>query len=189
VTAGRLVVVSGPSGVGKGTVVAALRARLPALVVSVSVTTRPPRPGEVDAVAYHFLTDTQFDELVAEDGFVEWANFGSFRYGTPWSSIAQPLAAGRTVLLEIEVQGARQVRERFPDALLVFLAPPSASALAERLRRRGTDAEDRIAQRLAIAERELGQAGDFDHVVVNDDLGAAVEAILHILQTAFPISS
>lgn len=176
-----LVVLSGPGGVGKGTVVRALRERYPNVAVSVSATTREPRPGEVDGVAYHFLTADEFDELVSADGFLEWAQFAGQRYGTPWSSVSQPLSQGRTVVLEIEVQGAAQVRQRFADAVLIFLTPPSREALLERLRRRGTDDGERIAQRLSIAEAELAQAPTFDHVVVNDTVDGAVGEIGRIL--------
>ena len=179
--ASRLVVISGPGGVGKGTVVRALRRRHPELVVSVSATTRPPRPGEVDGVAYRFLSPAAFADLIAADGFLEWAEFAGNRYGTPWTSVEEPLAQGRTVVLEIEVQGAAQVRRRFPDAVLIFLVPPSHEALVERLRGRGSDDEARIAQRMAIAEQELGHADEFDHVVVNDTVDAAVDAIGRIL--------
>ena len=177
---GRLLVVSGPGGVGKGTVVAALARARPELAVSVSATTRPPRTGEVDGRHYHFLSAAAFDALVAADGFLEWAEFNGHRYGTPWTSIRDPLAASRPVVLEIDIQGARQVRAAFPDAVLVFLAPPSPEALEARLRRRGDDAGT-ITRRLAIARWELAQADDFDHVVVNDRLDDAVAALGRIL--------
>jgi guanylate kinase len=176
-----LVVVSGPGGVGKGTVVRALRERYPDVAVSVSATTRSPRPGEVHGTHYLFLSPEQFDALVAADGFLEWAEFGGHRYGTPWSSVEGLLAEQRVVVLEIEVQGAAQVRRRFPDAVLIFLAPPSREALVERLRNRGTDDEERIAQRMAIADAELAQAGAFDHVVINTTVAGAVDEIGRIL--------
>ncbi|HWB73166.1 MAG TPA: guanylate kinase, partial [Egibacteraceae bacterium] len=172
---------SGPGGVGKGTVVEALTERVPDLAVSLSATTRPKRPGEVDGVHYRFLDDRAFDQLVAADGFLEWAEFGGHRYGTPWVSVLGPLAEGRPVVLEVEVQGALQVRERFADAVLIFLRPPSLEALAERLRRRGTDDPERIQQRLEIAREELAQTDRFDHVVENASLEDAVERIARIL--------
>lgn len=178
---GRLVVVSGPSGVGKGTVVRALRRRRPDLDLSVSATTRPRRRGERDGVEYHFVDDEAFDRLVADGGLLEWATFAGNRYGTPVAPVEQALAAGRTVLLEIEVQGARLVRERRPDATLIFLRPPSLDALADRLRRRATEDEEDIARRIARAQEELEDAWRFDHVVVNDEVARAVNAIARIL--------
>ncbi|HWH31866.1 MAG TPA: guanylate kinase [Egibacteraceae bacterium] len=183
---GRLVVISGPSGVGKGTVVDALRERRPSLRVSVSATTRPRRPHEVHGEHYFFLSREQFDGLVAADGFLEWAEFNGNRYGTPLQAVLDALAEGHTVLLEIEVQGALQVRDRVPDALLVFLMPPDAGELARRLHGRGTESSDEIADRLSIADQEMALAqalrGDvFDHVVVNRVVGEAAEEILRIL--------
>lgn len=177
----RLVVVSGPGGVGKGTVVRELLRRHPDLAVSVSATTRQPRPGEVDGVDYHYLTPAQFDDLVAKGAFLEWAEFAGNRYGTPWTSVEKAMAAGETVVLEIEVQGAAQVRQRFDDALLLFIVPPSREVLLERLRQRGTDDDERIERRMALAEAELAEADKFDHVVVNDTVDGAVEEIARIL--------
>lgn len=178
---GRLLVVSGPSGVGKGTVVAALRERSPELGLSVSATTRPRRPGEVDGLQYHFLDDRGFDALVAADGLLEWARFAGHRYGTPAAPVAAALAAGDDVVLEIEVQGARQIRDRFPDALLVLLVPPSLEVLAQRLEGRGTEDPDAVSRRLREAGRELDEAAAFDHVVLNDRVDRAVEEIVAIV--------
>jgi guanylate kinase len=177
----RLVVVSGPGGVGKGTVVAALLQRHPDLAVSVSATTRDPRPGETDGVAYHFLDEATFDELIDSDGLVEWAAFGGRRYGTPWSSLNSALEQGTTVVLEIDVQGALQVRERFLDALLIFLTPPSLAELQQRLEGRGTDDAGRVAERMRIAQWELAQTPSFDHVITNDTVDSTVEQIGRIL--------
>lgn len=181
---GRLVVVSGPSGVGKGTLVAGLRARRPDLALSVSATTRPRRAGEVDGGAYHFMDGAEFDRLVDAGGFLEWAEFAGQRYGTPAAPVEELVASGTHVVLEIEVQGARQVRERFPDAVLVLLVPPSLEALAQRLRDRGTEDDESLARRLAIAETELAQRDLFDHVVLNDRLDDAVAEVDRILASA-----
>lgn len=178
---GRLVVVSGPSGVGKGTVVAALRARRPHLELSVSATTRPQRPGETDGVQYHFLDREHFDAMAAGGGFLEWAEFNGNRYGTPAAPVLAALEAGRTVLLEIEVQGARQVKARMPEALLIFLQPPDKRELERRLNQRGTESAEEISERLDIADTELASTADFDRVVVNADLDEAVLKILRIL--------
>lgn len=178
---GRLLVLSGPGGVGKGAVVAALRERVPRLAVSVSATTRRRRPGEVDGVHYHFVDDEAFDALVAGGGLLEWAEFNGRRYGTLSAPVHEALAEGRPVALEIEVQGARTVRRRHPEAVLVFLAPPSEEALRERLRRRHSDSPEQIDRRLAIARWELAQAGEFDHIVVNDRVGRAADDIARIL--------
>jgi guanylate kinase len=151
-------------------------------VVAVSATTRPPRTDEVDGLHYHFLDDAQFDRLVEAGGLLEWATFAGRRYGTLAEPVNADLAAGRTVVLEIDVQGARQIRERVPDALLIFLAPPSLEALADRLRRRGTAGAAAIEDRLEVARGELDAANEFDHVVVNDDVDAAADALLRILE-------
>lgn len=179
-----MLVVSGPGGVGKGTVVRALRRARPDIAVSVSATTREPRAGEVDGTHYHFVDGPTFSEMVERGDFLEWAEFGGRRYGTPWSSVACSLAEGRTVVLEIEVQGALQVRERFPDATLVFLQPPDPEVLLTRLAGRGTETPERIAQRMRIASWELEQAQTFDHRIVNDDVDAAVERIASILESS-----
>lgn len=176
-----LVVISGPGGVGKGTVVRELLRRYPELAVSVSATTRPPRSGEVDGTHYHYLDRATFDEMVADGGFLEWAEFGGNCYGTPRASVERDLEAGHTVVLEIEVQGAAQVRERFADALSIFLVPPTREELLDRLRGRGADDDDRIEQRMRLAETELGESVNFDYVVVNDTVDAAVAAIGRIL--------
>jgi guanylate kinase len=180
---GRLIVIAGPSGVGKGTVVRRLLARDPeGLVLSVSATTRPARPGEVPGTDYAFVTDAEFDRMIHDGELLEWAEIVGHRSGTPRAFVEGQLAAGRDVVLEIDVQGAAQVRDRVPDALLVFLLPPSFEELETRLRSRGTETEDRIRRRLHTAEWELQQSGWFDHVVVNDDVERAADEVAAIIE-------
>nr|WP_249021029.1 guanylate kinase [Conexibacter sp. S30A1] len=176
-------VITGPSGVGKGTLIRALLERVPELELSVSATTRRPRPGERDGVSYHFLSPEQFAARVAAGEFVEWAQYSGNRYGTLRSELESRLAAGVPVVLEIEVQGARQVRETMPEAVQVFIAPPSVQALRERLEGRGTDTADQIRARLLTAEAEMAAQREFAHVVVNDRLEQALEELVGIVQT------
>ena len=173
-----LVVVSGPSGVGKSTVVSEVLRRRPDVWLSVSVTTRQPRPGETDGIEYTFCGREEFDELAGNGGLLEWAEFAGNRYGTPREAVEQHRAAGRPVLLEIEVQGARQVRAAQPDATLVFLAPPSIDVLRDRLTGRGTEDDAALQARFAAAEAELEAAEEFDHVLVNAEVGQCAEALI-----------
>ena len=181
----RLYVLVGPSGVGKGTVVKALRKAHPQVNVAVSATTRSPRPGERDGIDYHFLSEAQFDELVASDGFVEWAIVhGQKRYGTLRSEIAKYIARGEDVILEIDLAGARQVRRTNPDACFIFLQAPSQKILQERLRGRGTEGEAEVARRLQTAEIEMAAAGEFEHIVVNNHPDQAASELAALMGIA-----
>jgi guanylate kinase len=174
-------VVAAPSGTGKTTVCLALRARDPRLVLSVSHTTRPRRSTERDGVDYHFVSAEEFQRLIDAEAFLEWAVYNENHYGTSWKAIEGPLADGRDVLLEIEVQGARQVRRRLPGARLIFLLPPSKQALVSRLEGRGTDTAEQIALRLRTAQRELEAVEEFDYAVVNDDLECCLTDLREIV--------
>ena len=178
-----IVVVAGPSGVGKGTVIAWVREHLPQVWLSVSATTRAPRPGEVDGVNYHFLTPEQFDAMVAAGGFLEWAEYAGNRYGTPIAPVLEQQAQGHPVLLEIELQGARQVRERLPGATLVFIAPPSWEELVRRLTGRGTESAELVERRLATAREELAAESEFDRTIVNDSVESAGQALVDLLES------
>lgn len=178
----RITVISGPAGVGKGTVVRQLRKLHPEVWVSVSATTRPPRPGEVDGVHYLFRTVDEFDQLIAENGLLEWATVhGKHRYGTPSAPVFATQAAGRPAILEIDLQGARQVRDRLPSAQFVFIAPPDWDTLVERLEGRGTETPDQVERRLETAKVELAAAKEFDRIIVNDDVNRAVAELVDFL--------
>ena len=177
----RVFVITGPSGVGKGTLIRGLMERIPALQLSVSATTRAPRPGERDGVDYHFLSRQGFERRVRAGEFVEHADYAGRRYGTLRSELEQRVRAGVPVVLEIEVQGARQVRAAVPDAVQVFIAPPSVEALRARLSERGTDDPEEVERRLHAAEDELEARREFRHVVVNDRLEDALEQLTAIV--------
>lgn len=166
---------------GKGTVVAALTRLRPDIVVSVSATTRPRRPDEIDGLHYHFLSPEEFDALVTGDGLLEWAEFAGRRYGTPAAPVEAALATGATVVLEIDVQGARQVRARLPEVTAIFLLPPDMDTLRQRLALRGTEDPADVARRMAAARAEIAEAAWFDHTVINDDVSTAAQAIARIL--------
>jgi guanylate kinase len=161
-------VVTGPSGVGKGTLIAALRERHPEVALSVSATTRRPRPGEREGVAYHFLTDSEFDRRLARGEFLEHATYAGQRYGTLREEVEQHARDGRSVVLEIELQGARQIRAAMPESVAIFIAPPSLEALRERLSARGLDDPEGVERRLEIARDELAASPEFPIVIVND---------------------
>jgi guanylate kinase len=167
---GKVFVITGPSGVGKGTLIERLLDAVPGLELSVSATTREPRAGEVNGRDYHFLTPEEFERRVEAADFLEHASYSGNRYGTLREEVERRLAEGRSVVLEIEVQGARQVRAAMPEAVLIFIAPPDPAALRERLEGRGTDSPEAIARRLRTAEIELEAQDEFPHVVVNDEV-------------------
>jgi len=174
-------VITGPSGVGKGTLIRGLLEAVPELELSVSATTRRPRPGERDGIDYHFLTTAEFEQRVRAGDFVEHATYSGNRYGTLRSELERRLSAGVPVALEIELQGARQVREALPEAVAVFIAPPSLEALRTRLVGRGTDDPAQVGERLRTAALELEAQPEFAHVVVNDRLGQATEELVRIV--------
>lgn len=183
---GLLVVISGPSGVGKGTVVRQLMQDPDAdgrsVRLSVSVTTRKPRPGEVEGVSYFFRTSEEFDDLVRQGALLEWAEYQGNRYGTPRAFVESERDAGRDVILEIDVQGGRQIKERGEDAIYIFMVPPSMDELTQRLTDRATEDAARIAGRLAIAREEMRAMALYDYLVINDEVPAAVTRIRGILQ-------
>lgn len=180
----RLTVLSGPSGVGKGTVVAKVRELYPHIWVSVSWTTRAPRPGETDGVEYHFVTRDEFGRMVESGELLEYdEHFGNI-YGTPREPVLRHLAAGVPTLLEIDLEGSRQVRAAMPDAQLVFLAPPDREELERRLGGRGTESSDVMAHRLHRAELEMAAAREFDAVIVNDDVGRAAAELVALIEAA-----
>ena len=178
-----LFVISGPAGAGKGTLVSRVLERVPDSWLSLSATTRAPRGSETHGVEYLFFSVEEFERTIAEGGFVEWALVHGNYYGTPIAPIEERLAMGGRVLLEIDVQGAFQVREKFPQATLVFIAPPSMEVLEQRLRARGTDSEEAIKRRLANAAGELAAAGRYDVVIVNDDLEEATAELVKVLES------
>jgi guanylate kinase len=181
---GTLFVLAGPSGVGKGSIVRELVAKDPSLSLSVSVTTRPPRPGEVDGVDYFFVIEDAFARMVEAGELLEWAEIVGHRSGTPRGFVEDRLGEGRDVILEIDVVGAAQVRERVPRSVLIFLDPPSLEELERRLRGRGTETDEAIRLRLQTAAWELEQRSWFDHVVVNDDLERAAGEVAAIIEAS-----
>jgi guanylate kinase len=182
---GTLIVIAGPSGVGKGTVVQRLLVRDPdRLALSVSVTTRAPRPDEIDGVHYRFVTDEAFDRMIERGELLEWAEIVGHRSGTPRRDVEELLGLGTDVILEIDVQGAEQIRDRVPEATLIFLAPPTLEELERRLRGRGTESEASIRRRLDLAAREIAEASWFQASVTNDDVGRATDEVAAIIDAS-----
>jgi guanylate kinase len=174
---GRLIVLTGPSGVGKGTLLKALLKRHSDLYLSVSATTRKPRPGEIDGQHYQFVSKIEFERMVAQGELLEWAEFAGNYYGTPRRPVEEKIRQGAWVVLEIELEGARQIRKTFPEALRIFILPPSLNELEYRLRHRAQDSEEAIARRLERAQAEINAADEFDIQVINDNLEKALERI------------
>ncbi|MEX1113070.1 MAG: guanylate kinase [Patescibacteria group bacterium] len=184
---GALIVVTGPSGVGKGTLIRIIRERIPHLAYSVSATTRPRREGEQEGVDYYFLSPEEFDRRIAAGEFVEHAEYAGYQYGTLRSEVERHLKSGDSVVLEIDVQGARQIRRSIPEATLIFVSPPSAAELERRLRERGTDTPEHIDKRLAVAVEELKARHEFDAEVVNDDLETAARELTGLVRDAIAL--
>jgi guanylate kinase len=184
----RVFVITGPSGVGKGTLIGELLDRVEGLELSTSATTRTPRSGEVDGRDYHFLSPEEFDARAIEGDFLEHATYSGNRYGTLRSEVERRLAEGRSVVLEIEVQGARQVRAAMPESVLVFIAPPKADDLRKRLVERGADSNEAIEERLRVAETELAAQQEFQHVVVNDEINRAADELERVVRAELSLS-
>jgi guanylate kinase len=174
---GRLIVLTGPSGVGKGTLMRSLLQRHPQLYYSVSATTRSPRPGEIDGKNYYFISRSKFEKLMAEGEFLEWAEFAGNYYGTPREAVLNQINSSKLVILEIELEGARQIRASFPSAFSIFILPPSFEELEKRIRSRAQDSEEAIARRLHLAKEEVKAADEFDIKIVNDDFETALNDI------------
>lgn len=185
----KVFVITGPSGVGKGTLIRELLSRVPDLELSVSATTRAPREGEAEGRDYHFLTPEQFEQRVEEKDFLEFATYSGNRYGTLRSEVERCLEHGRSVVLEIEVQGAQQVRAAKPDSVQIFIAPPDPAVLRERLIGRGTDSTEAIDERLKVAEQELAAQDDFDHQIVNDDVTRASNELVAVVRSELGLAA
>ena len=178
---GKLIVITGPSGVGKGTIVRSLLESHPNLSLSISATTRQPRQGEIEGVDYYFLSRTEFESAIAREEFLEWAEYAGNYYGTPRTKVETQIALGNSILLEIEVVGAKKIAAIFPSALRIFILPPSLEELEQRIRNRGKNSEESIAHRLQIAQTEIDASAEFDFTIVNDDLSKAIAQIEEII--------
>jgi len=178
---GLLIVLSGPSGAGKGTICQELLRQMPNLRYSVSSTTRYPRPGEVEGIHYYFRPRQEFEAMLARDELLEWAEFCDNYYGTPRFAVEQAIKEGLDVILEIEIQGALQIKKRFPQGVFIFIVPPSLDVLSERIHKRGTETEEVIQKRLATAIQELEYVSEYDYVVINDEVPVAVDKLKSIL--------
>lgn len=181
---GQLIVYSGPSGVGKGTLMYPYLQEHPEAILSISMTTRQPRPGETDGVEYYFVSHEEFEKQIIQDGLLEYARYSGNYYGTPRKMVEERIQQGQDVVLEIEVQGAMKIKQSYPDAVFIFVLPPSFSVLEARLRGRGTESEEVIAARLAAAKRELGTAALYDYIIVNDDLEQARKRLEAVIAAA-----
>jgi guanylate kinase len=179
-TDGKLIVFTGPSGVGKGTLLKSLVSTHPELYLSTSATTRSPREGEVDGVDYYFYPRDRFEEMIRSGELLEWAEFAGNYYGTPIAPVRESIAEGKSIILEIELEGARQIAKIFPAAVKIFILPPNIEELEARIRGRGTDPEDAILRRLKRAQEEIAAAHEFDHQIVNDDLETALARLEEI---------
>lgn len=180
---GMLIVISGPSGAGKGTIYSAVLEIMPSIATSISATTRSPRGKERDGVEYFFLSDSKFDELIRNDGLLEYADVFGHKYGTPKQKVLDVVNGGGTIMLEIDVRGARQIKEKFPQCVSIFIMPPSLEVLEKRLRGRATDDEKSIVRRLSEAKREIEDSFDFDYIVFNDELTKAIEEVVSIIRS------
>jgi guanylate kinase len=174
---GRLIVLTGPSGVGKGTLLRSLMSSHPELYLSVSATTRAPRPNEINGKNYYFVSRSEFEQMIEADQLLEWAEYASNYYGTPRQQVEEKIQQGKWVILEIELEGARQIAKSFPSALKIFILPPSFTELEKRMRGRGQDAEEAIAKRLSHAKTEIAAADEFDLQIINDDFDAALHSL------------
>ena len=179
----KLIILTGPSGVGKGTVVKEILDRKKDVWLSISATTRNPRKGEKDCENYYFLSEEKFKEMIEKKLFLEWAQFAGNYYGTPLSSVKAKIKEGLTVLLEIEVEGAKQIKEKFPDSLSIFLLPPNKTELERRIRSRGTEQESSIKKRLLRANYEMANSNDFDFEIINNDIDESAEKIIKLIST------